>query len=180
VARWADVRDFTVTYFEVDDAPPRLSDFQLTTDIGITLPGLRGYRFRREARAVTAEAERNLAPRLVPAMTAVYKSGAAVSFGRVQVSNEGIAVSGWSLAGELIEWPQVKSIHVTYIGGKDGGYPHEIIIGRKGQPTTEISVSGLPNGIFLPQLLAHVAGRQGMMLTGYRGGPRPAGDERAL
>ena len=180
VARWADVRDFTVTYFEVDDAPPRLSDFQLTTDIGITLPGLRGYRFRREARAVTAEAERNLAPRLVPAMTAVYKSGAAVSFGRVQVSNEGIAVSGWSLAGELIEWPQVKSIHVTYIGGKDGGYPHEIIIGRKGQPTTEISVSGLPNGIFLPQLLAHVASRQGVMLTDYRGGPRPAGDERAL
>jgi hypothetical protein len=48
---------------------------------------------------------------------------------------------------------------------------------RLGRPTTEISVSGLPNGIFLPQLLAHVAGRQGVMLTGYRGGPRPAGDE---
>jgi hypothetical protein len=51
---------------------------------------------------------------------------------------------------------------------------------RLGRPTTEISVSGLPNGVFLPQLLAHVAGRQGVMLTGYRGGPRPAGDERAL
>jgi hypothetical protein len=113
-------------------------------------------------------------------MTAAYESGAAISFGRVQVSNEGIAVSGWNPAGELIEWPQVKSIHLTYIGGKDGGYAHEVIIGRKGQPTQEIGVSGLPNGIFLPHLLAHVAARQGVMLTGYRNRPRPPGDEREL
>jgi hypothetical protein len=179
VARWSDVRDFTVHYFEADDAPPRLSDFQLTTDTGTTLPGLRGYRFRREARTVAAEAERNLAPRLVAAMIAAYESGATVTFGRVQVSNEGITVPGWSPAGELIEWPRVKSMHVTYTG-KDGGYAHEIIIGGKGLPTTEISVSGLPNGIFLPHLLAHVAGRQGVMLTGYRNDPRPAGDEREL
>lgn len=177
VARWADVRDFTVHYFEADDAAPRLSDFTLTTVTGTTLPGLRGFRFRREARAVAADAERILAPRLVPAMTAAYESGAAVSFGRVQVSRAGIAVSGWGSPGEPVPWRRVKSVHVTYILKKDGDYAHEVIVGGEGLPTTEISVSGLPNGIFLPRLIAFAAAREGTMVTGYRkdGGGIPAG-----
>jgi hypothetical protein len=100
-------------------------------------------------------------------MTEAYESGAAVLFGRVRVSRQGIAASSWTSA-DPIEWSQVKSIHLTYIGEKDGGYVHEVIIGRKGKPTEEISVSGLANGIFLPALLAHVAGRQSVMVTGYR------------
>jgi hypothetical protein len=177
VARWADVRDFTVHYFESDDGPPRLTDFQLTTYAGTTLPGLRGYRHRREVRAVVAEAEQVLAPRLVPAMTEAYESGAPVSFGRVQVSQEGITVSAWTDPGDLVPWSQVKSIHLTYIFGKDGDYVHEVIVGRNGMPTREIGVSGLANGIFLPRLLAYAAGRQGVMVTGYRkdGGGIPGG-----
>jgi hypothetical protein len=177
VARWADIKDFTVFYFEAHDAPPRLTGFLVTTEAGTSLTGLRGCRNRRELRTLVAEAERNLAPRLVPAMTEAYESGTAVAFGRVVVSGEGIAVSA---PGELIEWSRVKSVHLTYIGGKDGDYADQVIIGRKGMPTTEISVSGLPNGIFLPHLLAHVAARQGVLLTGYRNGPRPTGDEREL
>lgn len=178
VARWADVRDFTVDYFEADDAAPRLSDFQLTTVTGTVLPGLRGFRFRPEARAVAAAAQRVLAPRLVPAMTEAYASGAPVSFGRVRVSREGITVSGWSPSDALIPWPEVKSIHMTYIFEKDGDYVHEVIVGSKGgRPTREIAVSGLPNGIFLPRLIAFAAAREGIMLTGYRkdDGGIPAG-----
>jgi hypothetical protein len=177
VARWADVRDLTVHYFEADDAPPRLTDFQVTTHAGTTLPGLRGYRHRREVRALVAEADRALAPRLGPAMNEAYESGAAVSFGRVQVSKEGITVSAWTAPGELIPWPQVKSIHMTYIFRRDGDYVHEVIVGRKGMPTKEIGVSGLANGIFLPRLLAYAAGRPGVMVTGYRedGGGIPGG-----
>jgi hypothetical protein len=42
---------------------------------------------------------------------------------------------------------------------------------------TEISVSGLTSGIFLPRLLAFAAARQGVMVTGYHkdGGGIPAG-----
>ena len=47
-------------------------------------------------------------------------------------------------------------------------------------PTTEISVSGLPNGTFPPHLLAHADGRPGVMLTGYRNGPQPGRGERGL
>ena len=167
VARWADVRDFTVFYDQTDEEPPRLSGFLLTTGTGTSLPGLRGYRRRRELRALVAEADRNLAPRLVPAMTEEYEAGAAVSFGRVHVSKEGITLSIWSPQGVLIPWSQVKSIHMTHIASVDGGYVYEIIIGRKGQPTEEVGVSGLANGIFLPVLLAYAAGRQGVMVTGY-------------
>ena len=164
-------------YFESDDAAPRLTDFRLTTYAGTTVGGLRGYRHRGEVRAVVAEAEQVLAPRLVPAMTEAYESGAPVSFGRVKVSQEGITVSGWTEPGEPIPWSQVKSIHLTYILRKDGDYVHEVIVGRKSGPTREVSVSGLANGIFLPRLLAYAAARQGVMVTGYReeGGGIPGG-----
>lgn len=168
VARWADVRDFTVFYDQTDEEPPRLSGFLVTTGTGTSLPGLRGYRRRRELRALVTEADRNLAPRLIPAMTEEYEAGAAVSFGRIQVSKEGITLTGWSPPGVLIPWSRVKSLHMTYAGRTDGDYVHEIIIGSKDRPTEEIGVSGLANGIFLPVLLAYAAGRQGVMVTGYR------------
>lgn len=166
VARWADVREFTVYYDQTDEEPPRLGGFLVTTGTGTSLPGLRAYRGRRELRALVAEAEGNLAPRLIPAMTETYDSGAAVSFGRIQVSQEGITAARWNV-GDPIPWSQVKSIHLTYIGDKDGDYVHEIIVGRKGGPTEEISVAGLANGLFLPALLAHAAARQGVLVTGY-------------
>jgi hypothetical protein len=171
VARWADVRDFRVFYNHSDEAPPRLSSFLVTTSSGASLPGLRSHwRRGRELRALVAEAERNLAPRLIPAMTEEYEAGAAVSFGRVQVSKEGITLSIWTPQGVLIPWSQVKSIHMTYIASVDGDYVYEIIIGSKGKPTEEVGVSGLTNGIFLPVLLAHAAARQGVMVTGYHKG----------
>lgn len=166
VARWADVREFTVYYDQTDEEPPRLGGFLVTTASGTSLPGLRAYWGRGTLRALVAEAESNLAPRLIPAMTQDYESGAAVSFGRVQVGEEGITAARWN-AGEPIPWSRVKSIHMTYIGDKDGDYVHEIIVGRRGEPTEEISVSGLANGLFLPALVAHAAARQGVLVTGY-------------
>jgi hypothetical protein len=166
VARWADVRDFTVFYHQSDEEPPRLSGFLLTTGTGASLPGLRAYWRRRELRTLVAEADANLAPRLLSAMTEAYDSGATVSFGRVQVSGEGITVSGWT-AGEPVPWSQVKSVHMTYIDRNDGDYVDEVIVGVRGLLTREISVSGLANGIYLPFLVAHAAARLGLLVTGY-------------
>jgi hypothetical protein len=167
VARWADVKDFTVHYWESDEVTPRIDGFWVTTSSGTSLPGVRGWRHRQELRALVAEADRSLAPRLVSAMTEAYESGTPVSFGRVQVSKEGITLSAWPPPGELTPWSQVKSIHMTHIGAKNGDYVHEIIVGRKGLPTEEIRIDGLANGIFLPVLLAHAAAGQGVLVTGY-------------
>ena len=167
VARWADVKDFTVDYYEADEVTPRLNGFSLTTSTGTRLPGLRGH--RRELRDLVAEAERQLAPRLVPALTEAYESGGTVSFGRVLVSQQGITLSAWYPPGELVPWSKVKSVHMTYINSKYGDYVHEIVVGRKGRETEEIHVTGLPNGIFLPALLHHAAGQHGVMVTGYHG-----------
>jgi hypothetical protein len=72
--------------------------------------------------------------------------------------------------------PRVTSVRTTCTGKRDGDYAHEVIVGDEGLPTREIAVSGLPNGIFLPGLLAFAAGREGIMVTGYRenGGGIPA------
>jgi hypothetical protein len=166
VARWADVKEFTVHYDQTDEEPPRLGGFLLTTSTGTSLPGLRAYPGRRELRALVAEAESALAPRLIPAMTQAYESGTAVSFGRSQLGEEGIKAIGWG-ADNPIPWSLVKSVHMTYIGDQDGEYVDEIIVGRKDGPAEKISVSGLPNGLFLPALLAHAAARQGVLVTGY-------------
>jgi len=164
VARWADISEFTVSYFETEDTAARLNGFQARTDSGSQLSGLRGYRQRPELRATVAQAERFLAPHLVPAMTEAYGSGSPVKFGRVLVSQAGITVQ--PPADNLVPWAEVKSIHITYVGGTEDA--HEIIIGQTGKPTREISVSGLPNGIFLPHVLAYAAARQGVLVTGYR------------
>jgi hypothetical protein len=144
-----------------------LNGFSLTTSTGTRLPGLSGH--RRELRDLVAEAVRQVAPRLVPALTEAYESGGTVSFGRVLVSQQGITQSAWYPPGELVPWSQVKSVHMTYINAKYGDYVHEIVFGRKGRETEEIRVTGLPNGIFLPALLHHAAGQHGVMVTGYHG-----------
>ncbi len=69
VARWADVKDFTVDYYEADEVTSRFNGFSLTHSTGMWLPGLSGQAHRRERRDLVAEAEHRLAPRLVPALT---------------------------------------------------------------------------------------------------------------
>ena len=178
VARWSDVGEFTVTYFESDETAARLDGFSLRTGTGMgtstgtSLPGLRAYRHKAELRAVVAEACRVLTPRLVPAMTEAIESGRPVAFGRVRVTGEGIVVSGAPPKEDLAAWREIKSIHIAYLDGTD--YAHEIIIGRTGKPTKEIRVSGLPNGLFLPHVLSYVASRHGVLVTGYREAKRGA------
>ena len=73
--------------------------------------------------------------------------------------------------------PRVTSVPHDVHPQEGRDYAHEVIVGDEGLPTREIAVSGQPNGIFLPGLLAFAAGREGIMVTGYRenGGGIPAG-----
>jgi len=164
VARWADVTEFTATYYESEDTAARVNGFTVRTDTGTRLSSLRPFWGRSELRTTVAEAHRFLAPRLVPALTEAYESGAAAEFGQVRVSQAGVTVR--PPADDLIPWTEIKSIRMTYIGAAD--YVYEIIIGRTGKPTQVIDVSGLPDGIFLAHVLAYAAGRHGVLVTGYR------------
>ena len=76
------------------------------------------------------------------------------SFGRVQVSQQGITLPAWYPPAELVPWSQVRSVHMTYINSKYGDYVHEIVVGRKDRETEEIRVAGLPNGIIPSRLAA--------------------------
>ena len=58
MARWADVKDFTVDYYEAHEVTPRLNGFSLTTSTGTRLRGLGGQVHRCELRDLVAEAER--------------------------------------------------------------------------------------------------------------------------
>lgn len=165
VARWQDVSEFTVSYFQGDDDVPRLDGCWLRTEDGTQLPGLSGLRRSSELRAIVTAAERLVGPRLIPALTEALEAGEELRFGRVHVGRAGIAI--WPPEDNLFAWPDIRSIHLTYLDR--GGYPHEVIVGRRSDRVTQtVDVSGLPNGIFLPHVLAHAARRHGVMLTGYR------------
>jgi len=173
VARWADVTEFTVTYYESEDTAARVNGFTVRTDTGTRLSSLRPFWGRSELRTTVAEAHRFLAPRLVPALTEAYESGAAAEFGQVRVSQAGVTVR--PPADDLIPWTEIKSIRMTYIGAAD--YVYEIIIGRTGKPTQVIDrlprgSRGHAAGRVRSGPSAHCGGLAGAVISTVTGGTR--------
>ena len=170
IVRWADVETVTTVYYEGEETPLRLTGCILSDGTGpepVDLRGpakIRGYR-SPVLRALTVEAARILAPRLVPPMIAAYESGEPVSIGDARIDRSGITVKPPS--GEHIAWTEIRFIitrHVTSIA--DCAAPvHEIEIRKQpGNISRVISLDGVPNGMFLPHLLAHAAARNGIPL----------------
>jgi hypothetical protein len=160
VVRWEDVAEVTVsvTGMQLEDGfvPWRLNSFSLSTVTGTTLSGQATIMRESDLRAVVSAAYQSLAPRLLPAMTEQYESAGAVSFGRVRVARDGVTVPGQRGTGELIPWAEMTDIYLVTI---PADWVHKVVIHRRGKPDEEISVDGLPNGIFLPRVLAHAAAR---------------------
>lgn len=168
VARWGDVTALSLFYAQVEDEAPRLDGFIVTVAHGPSLTALKGFRRRGELRALVHAAERNLTPLLLPALSEAYDAGEPVSFGRVQLSRDGITV-GYAPSGQLIAWPEIRSVHMTYINPADGDYVDDIVIGRRGATSETVYAGGLSNGIFLPALLARAAAAHRVVVTGYHG-----------
>jgi hypothetical protein len=96
VARWADIREFTVEYDESDDSSAHQpTGFSLRTSSGTELADLGACRRRSELRAVVTEAEFALTPLLVPGMIKTCESGEPLDLGgRVRVTRSGISMLG--------------------------------------------------------------------------------------
>jgi hypothetical protein len=186
VARWADVREFTVWTSGTEETEARLTRFALRATAGTQLSGLRRYRHSELHDLVTAIGG-VLAAHIVPMLTRTYESGEQVVLGTVRVNQEGIAVDPAdparsarpagsarsaglaSSAASPIPWPEIRWISVRHL--PHGGamrIAHQITIHRSaGRPDHVIGLSGVPNGLFLPRLLAHAGTRNGVPVYGY-------------
>ena len=167
VLRWPDVETVTVTV-ETEDG-------ELKTEVAICVvsgPGtemtahLNSDAFdEAPGRTVAAAAYRNLALRLVPPLIQAWESGEPVTAGGLSVDQEGITVP----AGTRHAWSEITTMTVEYASGRDPAPITLIKFRRAGTDRNyRISLSGIPNGIFLAHLIVHAATGHGVQVDGYR------------
>ncbi len=174
VVRWADVEMVTVFYYESDETAARLTGCILRASTGTKLTDLGRYR-KGVLRSLVTEADRILAPRLVPLLIQAYEAGEPVTAGDARIDRAGITVDPPS--GTCIPWTDIHSVTITHLTSyTDTAAPvREIRIyqrpGNVKRPRNIIStvtdLSGVPNGIFLPHLVAHAAARNGVSVDTF-------------
>jgi hypothetical protein len=174
VVRWADVERVTISYYQPPKSVAMLFGCLLSGRDNAALAMIVGYPGRGLHRLVT-EADRALAPRMVPPLIRTYESGEPVTFGGIRVDPEkGITVD--PVTGSRVVWTDMRRVEIVY--SPRYGHGATAVLGIRVRPRSEgrapgVHVSGLPNGIFLPHLIAHAAERHGVQVRRY---PRRAGD----
>jgi hypothetical protein len=124
-----------------------------------------------------AEAGRVLAPRLVQPFIEAYECGEPVTVGNARIDRAGIAINPPD--GKHIPWTGMGSITIVHVPHNDTLAPViQIVIRASRKRVSAISVSGaiaaidlagIPNGIFLPHLVAYAAAQNGVPVHGLPG-----------
>jgi hypothetical protein len=165
VVRWADVEAVTVTYGaggQPTGREPVLTGCVVRAADGTELPGAAMRYERIVLRAVAAEASRVLAPRLTAPQIEDYEAGRPVTVGGTRIDRSGITFD--LPRGTPIPWGEVGSITISYATSPTGpAVVTDIAIARRsGGPDRVIGLSGVPNGVFLPRLIARAAAAHGV------------------
>jgi hypothetical protein len=177
--RWADVSEVGVTYdiirgpgttFDPGHPYTVVSGFYARPCLTRLEPTItRDWVDYVQATALVADAMRVAGPRVTAALIAAHDSGEFVAFGQVCVDQSGITLPaqsgrrGWP--ADLVPWSGISSVEWSGISlAKAKSVPgrrnivEAIDLRCEGTPKRRrISLSGVPNGIFLPALLQHAA-----------------------
>lgn len=156
VLRWADVDSVTLTFNDADDSYNGLARCAL--DGGGTDVAMDSAFVKWAIRQVTDMAERILSPRLATALITTYDSGEPLIVGKWRIDQAGVT-DNRRKSPVAVSWHDIREITVIsedYRGVVDPPSLIRITLssGRKGP---ELSLSGVRNGMFLPQVLEHVA-----------------------
>jgi hypothetical protein len=171
--RWASVEEVTVTFKttavytgQITTTTTYVDSFSAHPFIGGLAPDLGRWRSWR----LMMNAQRAAGPRLVAAMIAAYESGQPAAFGSFRFDQSGVTFPGPGAAGPgtTVPWRDVRSIRLRPVSLSHGGpVVGAVVLSCQGNPRTRtIAVSGLPNGLFLPRVIAHAARRQGVPVKG--------------
>ena len=168
VLRWPEVETVTIILKTDSDGNPRTEvDRCVLAGPGteITAGPAVGLLAEDPGRILAAAAYRNLAPRLVPPLIQAWEAGEPVTAGGLSIGQEGITVP----AGTRHAWSQITSMAVTYASGRDPAPITRIDFRQAGTDRGYwMSLSGIPNGIFLAHLIVHAATGHGVQMNGYR------------
>jgi hypothetical protein len=163
VLRWADVEAVTIETGDDEGTPT-------TSLIGCTLRGRTGIvlKARRDILGpVAAAAHRALAPRIVPAMIYTYDSGQPViAAPNAQVDQWGITFPRRNRRA----WMDIGVVVMEHsVAGPTLTTRMDLRKAGKGRSHDYCDPSGVPNGIFLADLIAHAARQRGVRVEGHAG-----------
>ena len=169
VVRWASVDEVTITFRtttvytgQAATTSTHLHDFSARPFIGRLAPEV-GHRWGTWR--LMKDAVRVVGPRMIPAVIEAYDAGRPAAFGPVRVGKDGVTLSA---AGTPIPWPDIRSIRMRTVDLARGGrVVRAVYLHCRARPAHRvIEVSGLPNGIFLPRVIAHAAAQHGVPVRG--------------
>lgn len=167
--RWASVTEVTVTYRTAIVATgypagatvknTSADSFSARPFIGWLAPDV-GSQW--QAWTLIRDALGAAGPRLVTAMIEAYESGGLVAFGSVRIDQHGVA------SPRVVSWADIRAIRTRRVRLSSGGtVVSEVYLSCHGRARDrKIVISGLPNGIFLPQVIAHAAAQHGVPVKG--------------
>jgi hypothetical protein len=98
-----------------------------------------------------------LADRIVPELTGTYDAGEPVAAGRWRIGQAGLTRVRGNGQEELLPWPDIRTI--------EHRRDCELAIGAHGRRRRTISLSGVPNGMFIARLIEYAAGQNGIPVT---------------
>jgi hypothetical protein len=167
--RWASVTEVTVTYRTTTvytgttaTSNTSVDSFSARPFIGRLPPEVKG---QWQAWKLMSDALQAVGPRLVTAMIEAYESGRPVAFGSVRIDQHGITVPR---ADGVVSWADIHAIRMRHVRlARGGSVVREVRLSCEGRAGhRKIVISGLPNGIFLPRVIAHAAAQHGVPVRG--------------
>lgn len=159
VLRWADVE--TVTIGASDEGAPTVTSCTLRGRAGVVM--IAGPEISEQ---VAVAAYRALAPAIMAAMIAAYDSGQSVAVcADAQVSQWGIVFP----RKNRLAWADISLVVMEHPSDAADCLTTRVDVrtGRKGRTHNYCNPAGVPNGIFLADLIAHAARQRGVRVEGH-------------
>ena len=168
--RWVTVAEVTVTFRTTSTYTGQATTTSTHLHSFSARPGIAGgpapevgprwgsWRLLKDARRVVG-------PRLVNDAVDAYDAGRPAAFGPVRIGKDGVTLSA---AGAPVPWPDIRSVRLRTVDLARGGrVVRAVHLSCRARPAHRvIEVSGLPNGIFLPRVIAHAAAQHGVPVKG--------------
>jgi hypothetical protein len=165
VVHWASVAEVTATFRTTTSNGWSSTDFRSFSArllAGEPTSDIAGSQW--EIGHLLADALRTVGPRIIPAAIAAYESGQPSAFGLVSIDQHGITVPWLAMP---VLWPGIKSIGMKNARAmRKTRIVTEVCLhispGAPDGLPVDINISGVPNGIFLPGVIAHAAAQHGV------------------
>jgi hypothetical protein len=160
VLRWNDVDTVTIETNK-DEGKPQ------TSVAGCVLRGRAGIELKArhsDGERMALAARRGLAPRLAAAMIYAYDRGEPVIAGSALVSQQGVTFPD----GKNLAWARIGGVELEHPSRAARSLTTRIDFRQAGWKWSSqvLDPSGIPNGIFLADVIAHAARQHGVLVAG--------------